>query len=153
MLNSEGKLKTHSSSESDLRQVARQNGEISRTSNDVNSNVSTDTSLRDSELSEMLNGSSFLGGGKNSSQSLISVESRSLESENGDSKSEIFAELKQQKELYEAGLKRLDAAIADFEAKKVKFKILMAERSEAKSAKRSFASKILIFDFATLSYF
>lgn len=114
----EGKLKTHSSSESDLRQVARQNGEISRTSNDVNSNVSTDTSLRDSELSEMLNGSSFLGGGKNSSQSLISVESRSLESENGDSKSEIFAELKQQKELYEAGLKRLDAAIADFEAKK-----------------------------------
>lgn len=115
----EGKLKTHSSSESDLRQVARQNGEISRTSNDVNSNVSTDTSLRDSELSEMLTGSSFLGtGGKNSSQSLISVESRSLESENGDSKSEIFAELKQQKELYEAGLKRLDAAIADFEAKK-----------------------------------
>lgn len=116
----EGKLKTHSSSESDLRQVAR-NGEIHRTSNDMNSNVSTDTSLRDSELSEMLTGShSFLGGGKNSSQSLISVESRSLEdhSENGDSKSEIFAELKQQKELYEAGLKRLDAAIADLETKK-----------------------------------
>jgi len=69
----------------------------------------------------MLTGS-FLSGGKNSSQSLISVESRSLEdnSENGDSKSEIFAELKQQKELYEAGLKRLDTAIADFEAKKVK---------------------------------
>lgn len=116
-LNSEGKLKTHSSSESDLRQVVRNGDVINRTSNDLNSN-STDTSLRESE---MLTGS-FLSGGKNSSQSLISVESRSLEdnSENGDSKSEIFAELKQQKELYEAGLKRLDTAIADFEAKKVK---------------------------------
>lgn len=111
----EGKLKTHSSSESDLRQVVRNGDVINRTSNDLNSN-STDTSLRESE---MLTGS-FLSGGKNSSQSLISVESRSLEdnSENGDSKSEIFAELKQQKELYEAGLKRLDTAIADFEAKK-----------------------------------
>lgn len=112
----EGKLRNHSSSESDLRQVVR-NGEL-QIGREINSNSAENTSLRESELSEM---SSFLSGAKNSSQSLISVDSRSCEenSENGEiSKNEIFAELKQQKELFEAGLKRLDSAIADFEAKK-----------------------------------
>ena len=69
----------------------------------------------------------FLPSKKSSSQSLISMETRSLEeSENGEIKAsnEILTELKLQKELYESGLKMINAAIADFETKKVRFMFL-----------------------------
>ncbi|CAG5095409.1 Oidioi.mRNA.OKI2018_I69.XSR.g14174.t1.cds [Oikopleura dioica] len=114
----EGKLKTHSCSESDLRQIVRSADSIRN--NDMNSN-STDTIMRDEHSEPGPMTVNFLPSKKSSSQSLISMETRSLEeSENGEIKAsnEILTELKLQKELYESGLKMINTAIADFETKK-----------------------------------
>lgn len=116
----EGRLKFHSSSENDLQSV-----DMKQRSNDLNAN-----GFDDRHGDEESVGAVFHLTAKNSSQSLVSADSRSLEeSDSGHpasfesiNQSDFIQELRNQKENLERGLERINGAIKEFETKKGEFK-------------------------------